>query len=201
MIIKMNYVNKLATEILSDYISKGYVLSSTMSGHQGEVYKVDLYKNNEVVRIRVDRGYSRKESEEKSIFDKARVVCIIIEKFENENQNETLWNGKGTEINYIEFYEVDYHKGVYCDSYAEYTMIKKKQDDRLKNKSCYVNQKLILKIDKCSDKLLEIVHNQKGYKSVKRNQVKYIESYVNLYRNYKYYRVVVDGKTNLIFNL
>ena len=42
MIIKMNYVNKLATEILSEYISKGYVLSSTMSGHKGEVYKVDL---------------------------------------------------------------------------------------------------------------------------------------------------------------
>ena len=49
MIIKMNYVNKLATEILSEYISKGYVLSSTMSGHQGEVYKVDVYKDNEIV--------------------------------------------------------------------------------------------------------------------------------------------------------
>ena len=80
-------------------------------------------------------------------------------------------------------------------------MIKKKQDDRLKTKSCYVNKKFILKIDKCSDKLLKIVHNQKGYKSVKRNQVKYIESYVNLYRNYKYYRVVIDGKNDLIFNL
>ena len=54
MVIKMNYVNRLATELVSDYISKGYVLSSTMSGHQGEIYKVDLCKDNEVVRIRVD---------------------------------------------------------------------------------------------------------------------------------------------------
>jgi hypothetical protein len=195
----MNYVNRLATELVSDYISKGYVLSSTMSGHQGEIYKVDLYKNNEVVRIRVDRGYSRNENENHSFFDRISVVYIIVERF-NELKG-TLWNGEGEELNYIEFYEVDRHKGVYCDSYSEYTMIKKKQDDRLKNKSCYVNQKPILKIDKCSDKLLEIVHNQKGYKSVKRNQVKYVESYVNLYRNYKYYRVMIDGKNDLIYKL
>ena len=199
MIIKMNYVNRLATELVADYISKGYVLSSTMSGHQGEIYKVDLYKDNEVVRIRVDRGYSRNENENHSFFDRISVVYIIVERF-NELKG-TLWNGKGEELNYIEFYEVDRHKGVYCDSYSEYTMIKKKQDDRLKNKSCYVNKKFILKIDKCSDKLLEIVHNQKGYKSVKRNQVKYVESYVSSHDNHKYYRVVVDGKTNLIFNL
>ena len=199
MIIKMNYVNKLATEILSDYISKGYVLSSTMSGHQGEIYKVDVYKDNEIVRIRVEKGYSRTKTEKKYSFEKAKVVYILVEKF--ENLNRTLWNGDGEELSYIKFYEVDRYKGVYCDNYAEYTMIKKKQDDRLKTKSCYVNKKFILKIDKCSDKLLKIVHNQKGYKSVKRNQVKYIESYVNLYRNYKYYRVVIDGKNDLIFNL
>ena len=199
MIIKMNYVNQLATKLVTDYISKGYVLSSTMSGHQGEIYKVDLYKNNEVVRIRVDEGYSRNENENHSFFDRISVVYIIVERF-NELKG-TLWNGEGEELNYIEFYEVDRHKGVYCDSYSEYTMIKKKQDDRLKNERCYVNKKLILKIDKCSDKLLEIVHNQKGYKSVKRNQVKYVESYVNLYRNYKYYRVMIDGKNDLIYKL
>lgn len=199
MIIKMNYVNRLATELVSDYISKGYVLSSTMSGHQGEIYKVDLCKDNEVVRIRVDRGYSRNENENHSFFDRISVVYIIVERF-NELKG-TLWNGKGEELNYIEFYEVDRHKGVYCDSYSEYTMIKKKQDDRLKNERCYVNKKLILKIDKCSDKLLEIVHNQKGYKSVKRSQVKCVESYVNLYRNYKYYRVMIDGKNDLIYKL
>lgn len=199
MIIKMNYVNLLATELVSDYISKGYVLSSTMSGHQGEIYKVDLYKNNEVVRIRVDRGYSRNENENHSFFDRISVVYIIVERF-NELKG-TLWNGEGEELNYIEFYEVDSYKNIYCDSCFEYTMIKKKQDDRLKNERCYVNKKLILKIDKCSDKLLEIVHNQKGYKSVKRNQVKYVESYVNLYRNYKYYRVMIDGKNDLIYKL
>lgn len=201
MIIKMNYVNKLATEILSDYILKGYVLSSTMAGHQGEIYKVDLYKDNEVVRIRVDEGYSRKESEKKSIFDKARVVCIIIEKFENENQNGTLWNGKGTEINYIEFYEVDRYKGVYCDSYSEYNSIREKQYARLENSSKYSNTKSVLKIEKCSDKLLEIVQNTKGYKSVRRNQIKGIESFVNVHNKNKYYRVMIDGKDDLIFKL
>lgn len=125
MIIKMNYVNELVTEVLSDYISKGYVLSPTMTGHQGEVYKVDLYKNNEVVRIRVDEGYSRRESEKKYNFEKSRVICIIVEKF--ENQNCTLWNGEGTEIDYIEFYEVDQHKGVYCDNCDENNAIKEKR--------------------------------------------------------------------------
>ena len=85
MIIKMNYVNKLATEILSDYISKGYVLSSTMSGHQGEIYKVDIRKENTAIRIRVDEGYARTDSEKKYNFEKAEVIYIVVEKFENQN--------------------------------------------------------------------------------------------------------------------
>lgn len=201
MVIKMNYVNQLATELVADYISKGYVLSSTMSGHQGEIYKIDLYKDNEVVRIRVDRGYSRRESEEKSIFDKARVVCIIIEKFENENQNGTLWNGKGTEINYIEFYEVDQHKGVYCDNCDENNAIKEKQDMRLSNSSKYLNTKTILKINKCNNKLFAIVQSTKGYKSVRKGQIKGVESFVNVYNKRKYYRVMIDGKDDLIYKL
>ena len=200
MIIKMNYVNKLATEVLSEYISKGYVLSPTMAGHQGEVYNVDLYKNNKIVRIRVDKGYSRRESEKKYDFEKPRVIYIIVEKF--ENQNCTLWNGEGTEIDYIEFYEVeDRYKGVYCDSYSEYNSIREKQYARLENSSKYSNTKSVLKIEKFSDKLLEIVQNTKGYKSVRRNQIKGIESFVNVHNKKKYYRVMIDRKDDLIFKL
>ena len=199
MIIKMNYVNELVTEVLSDYISKGYVLSPTMTGHQGEVYKVDLYKNNEVVRIRVDEGYSRRESEKKYNFEKARVICIIVEKF--ENQNCTLWNGTGTEIDYIEFYEVDQRKGVYCDNCDENNAIKEKQDMRLSNSSKYSNAKTILKINKCNDKLFAIVQSTKGYKSVRKSQIKGIESFVNVHNKNKYYRVMIDGKNDLIFKL
>ena len=199
MIIKMNYVNKLATEILSDYISKGYVLSSTMSGHQGEIYKVDIHKENTVIRIRVDEGYSRTDSEKKYNFGKAEVIYIVVEKF--ENQNGILWNGKGEEITYVEFYKVDRYKGIYCDSHSEYNLIRKKQYTRLANSSEYSNTKLVLKIEKCTDKLIEIVQNTKGYKSVRRNQIKGIESFVNVHNKNKYYRVMIDGKDDLIFKL
>ena len=199
MIIKMNYVNKLATEILSEYISKGYVLSSTMSGHQGEIYKVDIRKENTAIRIRVDEGYSRTDSEKKYNFEKAEVIYIVVEKF--ENQNGILWNGKGEEITYVEFYKVDHYKGIYCDSNSEYNLIRKKQYTRLANSSKYSNTKLVLKIEKCTDKLLEIVQNTKGYKSVRRNQIKSIESFVNVHNKNKYYRVMIDGKDDLIFKL
>lgn len=201
MIIKMNYVNKLATEILSEYISKGYVLSSTMSGHQGEVYKVDAYKDNEIVRIRVDKGYSRTETEKKYSFEKAEVVYILVEKF--ENLNHTLWNGDGEELSYIEFYEVDRYKGIYCDNYSEYNSIREKQDARLynNNNSKYLNIKSVLKIAKCTDKLLEIVQNTKGYKSVRKSHIKGIESFINVHNKKKYYKIMIDGKTDLIFNL
>lgn len=199
MIIKINYVNKLVTEVLSDYISKGYVLSPTMTGHQGEVYKIDLYKNNEVVRIRVDKGYSRTDSEKKYNFEKAEVVYIVVEKF--ENQNGILWNGKGEELTYVEFYNVDHYKDIYCDSHSEYNLIREKQYTRLANSSKYSNTKLVLKIEKCTDKLLEIVQNAKGYKSVRKGQIKGVESFVNVHNKRKYYRVTIDGKNDLIFKL
>ena len=199
MIIKQDSINKLATKILTDYISKGYILSSTMSGHQGEIYKIDLYKDNEVIRIRVDRGRSKNENKNHNFFGRIDVVYIIVERF--HELKGTLWNGEGEELEYIEFYEVDRHKGVYCDNYAEYLGIKEKQDIRLSNSNKYSNTKTILRINKYSDKLLKMVQNVKGYKSIRKNQIKGVESFTNIYSKKKYYRVAIDGKTDLIFNL
>ena len=60
---------------------------------------------------------------------------------------------------------------------------------------------MVLKIEKCTDKLLEIVQNTKGYKSVRRNQIKGVESFVNVNNKRKYYRVMIDGKDDLIYKL
>lgn len=49
-------INKRFTEIVSEYLSRGYVFNAdTMCGHQGEVAKVDLTDGHEVVRVYMER--------------------------------------------------------------------------------------------------------------------------------------------------
>lgn len=48
-------INKRFTEIVAEYIAKGYTFNAgTMSGHQGEIAKVDLTNGEEVLRIVID---------------------------------------------------------------------------------------------------------------------------------------------------
>lgn len=49
--MKMLDITKKLTEYVGKYISEGYIISNTMSGHQGEINKVDLVKGEELIRI------------------------------------------------------------------------------------------------------------------------------------------------------
>lgn len=48
-------INKRYTEIVAEYIGKGYTINSaSMSGSQGETSKVDLTNGSEIIRVMVD---------------------------------------------------------------------------------------------------------------------------------------------------
>lgn len=59
--VKYENINRRFTEIVSEYLMKGYVFNTaTMNGcSQLEVTKVDLTDGKEVVRIKVEEGYFR----------------------------------------------------------------------------------------------------------------------------------------------
>ena len=58
--MKFAEINKRFTELTAEYIAKGYTFNaSTMSGHQGEIAKVDLTNGVEVIRIVIDNTRSK----------------------------------------------------------------------------------------------------------------------------------------------
>ena len=58
--MKFSEINKRFTELTAEYIAKGYTFNaSTMSGHQGEIAKVDLTNGTEIIRIVIDNTRSK----------------------------------------------------------------------------------------------------------------------------------------------
>ena len=48
-------INKRFTEIVAEYISKGYTINTaSMRGSQGEIAKVDLTNGTEIIRVMVN---------------------------------------------------------------------------------------------------------------------------------------------------
>lgn len=54
--MKYAEINKRYTEIVSEHISKGYILNTaTMTGSQGEIASVDLTNGEEIFRVVISR--------------------------------------------------------------------------------------------------------------------------------------------------
>lgn len=189
-IFKMDYISKTTTEIAKSYIENGFVFSNTMSGHQGELYKVDLYKDNKVVRIRVEEQRSRINKE-------LRVICIYVEKFNVLNpymRMHTLWNGKGEEILYLEYYIISRFsrdgEEVLTDDINEVKRI-----EELRYKRYYlkrVDYKNVFDNDKARKIALKFVNKQPKCKSIKLNDIK-VEKRIT--KGNSTFRIIAKNKT------
>lgn len=63
--MKFGDINWRYTEIAAEYIGNGYKINAaTMSGHQGEIAKVDLTDGNEIIRVMVDSFHDYSENTE-----------------------------------------------------------------------------------------------------------------------------------------
>lgn len=192
MILKLNDISKIATRELKFYLNEDYTLLPTMSGLQGELYKVGLFKNKTVIRIRVERGRSKEK--------KYTSVCYIsIEKFDFDVKNvhclTTLWNGRGKELFYKEFYEID--RDVYTDSFDDYVLIDDKKQKRLRNSITNMN---VVQIP-INKNLLAIINSKKGYKTIKPKDIGRFYSYVNSYGKYFRVEFLDNKKQDLIIEL
>lgn len=158
-------INKIYTEGVKSYLDKSYVFNtSTMAGSQGEIAKVDLTDNKEVIRIRIER------------FVMNDVVKIIFEKFDKKFCKDNfedygfIWNDAGKIIKEICFYEISDKRAVskYTDDKEFMEQIEEKRIARYRNrptnsfsKEIKFNRKIVL----------GIIKNHKGFKSVKESEI------------------------------
>jgi len=111
--MKFAEINKKFTEKVAEYIAKGYYFNTaTMSGHQGEVGKVDLTDGKEIIRITLERMSGVEGIDERHPFWYRGVELVVGKSADNvkPNKNSTMdiiWTNKLEVIYKEQFYQVD----------------------------------------------------------------------------------------------
>ncbi len=99
-------INKRYTEIVTEYLAKGYTINSrTMSGSQGEIANIDFTDGTEVIRILI---VSFHEWTDISLDGLEIIVGRADSEVEPNSENDchTLWNTKLDIISKERFYEI-----------------------------------------------------------------------------------------------
>ena len=177
------------TKKVNEYLQNGYyIYCATMGGTQGDVSKIDLTNGIEIIRIRLNNGIAGLYK-----FNCSGGVFIKVEKYTQDmfNHNmfdvDILWNDKGTELFYKEYYKLEnkYKSNIFTDDIDEIKRIEKIRESRENRIKMYPDRAILT--DK--RKLLSIVKTKKGYKSTR------LKDIIGLYRTYNGYVIkLFDGR-------
>lgn len=103
--MKFAEINKRYTEIVTEYITKGYTINAgTMSGSQGEIAHIDLTDGNEVIRVLVENKYENWDTPE--CFQIIVGKCTDKVKINNDDNWDTVWNSHLEIIHCEKFYVI-----------------------------------------------------------------------------------------------
>lgn len=65
--MKFESINLRYTEVIAEWLAKGYTINfATMSGHQGEISKIDLTDGKEIIRIMLDTACTHEHTEDEN---------------------------------------------------------------------------------------------------------------------------------------
>lgn len=159
-------IEKLFTEKVAQYIADGYTVNATtMSGHQGEVCKLDLRKGNEVVRILVDKRHEGWQE----------IYYLLVGKSTgtlNGGLLDIIWNNRLEEIERHDFYVIsDVHPGkIVLGTAEEAKAAWDKRLDRFAMNPKY-NDCVTELCDECKKVAYHIVRKRDGFKSIKMSDI------------------------------
>lgn len=101
-------INKKFSEIVAGYLSRGYIInSSTMSGSQGEITKVDVTDGVEIIRIAVTEFRDWKANLEGiEIVTGVAVNTDVVPHRERRHGWNTIWEHEIEIMERVRFYEI-----------------------------------------------------------------------------------------------
>ena len=184
--ITKEYIDKVYTEMVGDYIKKGYhFYTKTMGGSQGEIAKVHLTNDIDIISILMYKKYAYDED----------FIIVEVRKYDNFN-TDILWNNKGECINALTFFYINVrgNKTLYFDSYEDYKAIKEKHWNRRTehyNNRNNFRMKSVLNNERLS-RLYHIAKTKKGYSTVKKSEIYGIGK-----DNYGYYIILNNGNKKI----
>ena len=125
--MNQNDINRAFTEKVAELLSRGYqIYPGTMNGSQGEIAHVDLYKDDEIIRVLLDRTIGRGEKPDGVRLivgrntDRIRMNCF-------DTLGNTIWNNRLEILSEIEFCQIG--ENYYTDAETG-RAIQKKRDAR-----------------------------------------------------------------------
>lgn len=108
--MKHTDIESIMTAKVAEYITKGYILSTvTMSGHQGEVSKVDVKKGNEIIRILLtsESSWDDEGTIQKTTLTVGRAQKQVRKSRPFDTMATTIWNNELDVIEERVWYSVD----------------------------------------------------------------------------------------------
>lgn len=199
-------INEAFTMEVNKLLAKGMTFYGTMSGHQGEMMKVDVTDGKDVYRVILDRDRDHTD-DYKNRFH-GDMMVLIVEVFKGEYRNafdtfHTLWNGKGEQISRKEWYSIsdNRYKQVWTEDKAEAMACEKKRYSRYELDDSKAVE-IIPANDEQRTLLRDMCRKTKGYKRVKRADIKslVVRTTSSGTRSYKSYKVFfVENKYKELF--
>ena len=176
-ILKKSDIEKAYTVWVNQYLDNGFHLYF-YSGHQGEISKTLVTKDNKTVFcIYVDR-----ELEKDSWSD---VFTIYIKRFDNVRDSDTLWLDKGETLLVSKYYQVSRkYSPSYVDNKLDFDLINEVKKERNKQRELPYYQDFS---DAYKGIAWRILKKKKGFKSIKKSEIEAVK------KERKYYYAKVNG--------
>lgn len=188
----MNYkikdIDNLYTEIIKNYIDKGYkIYTEPMGGSQGEMAKIFLECNDDIICI-----YMKEFHDYCDFVDGIFIMVGTFDRFKayDKSYGGTIWLNELDCISMYRFFEVSKNK-YYTDDYNFALNCNKKRMNRIKNKKKKDNR-----VTFNSDRFKEFAYKKckktKGYKRVKKTDIE------EIIKAYGFYYAYIKGKEYLL---
>lgn len=184
--MKYAEINTRYTEIVTEYMTKGYTVNtSSMGGSQGEIAKIDLTDGNEIIRILVTSFHDWRNDVEG--------IEIIVGKSTDDvkphsnGRHETIWDNRLEVVHSERFYQIGRYGNDYYGTEDDAKRASEVRSER------YERRHIASKKYEASEKAMEIayrvVRTKFGYKRINTADVKLSKSdrgYFVTYRNNTY---------------
>ena len=168
-------IENVYTDTIKDYLNKGYrIYYPTMGGSQGEIAKIDLTNDKEVIRILLgSKTENYREHPIHKYMDLDYLTIIVgrnTDKLRGNSFSDIIWNEHLELISEIRFYKIGRRNNSFFGTKQEAIDAMCKYYERFDFRDLYSRDEIIFS-DKAKEIILPWVKRQKKCKSVNVKQI------------------------------
>lgn len=183
--MKFESINRRYTEVIAEWLAKGYTINSaTMSGHQGEISKIDLTDGKEIIRITLDTACTNEHIQDengKQRYYHFDMVALIVGRatdrvfpHSSNTFGDTIWNNRLEEIYREEFYQIGERNGRHSRWYGTKKEAVAQQDKRWDRYRTSFESKGQPLGDAAKEIVLPFVRRQPRCKTVRLSEIEHV---------------------------